>query len=202
MRAVDLSKYDNAWYDPGRSTLVRTLWLVAGLPVVRAAWPLPSSVRVAVLRLFGARIGKGVVVKPGVQVKYPWHLVVGDHCWIGERVWIDDLTRVELGNHVCLSQGAYLCTGNHDWSDPAFGLRLAPIALADGAWAGARSTLLPGTTLAEGAVAGAGSVVSGSIPAWEIYGGNPAHFMRRRTLRGDGAAVLRPIVNDPVEVPL
>ena len=184
MRTVDLSRYDNSWYRPGRSRAVRALWLFLGLPVVRAEWPLPSALRVAVLRLFGARIGQGVVIKPGVQVKYPWHLVLGDHCWIGERAWIDNLTTVRLGDHVCLSQAAYLCTGNHDWTDPAFGLMIVPIYLSKGSWVGARAMLLPGAVLGEGAVAGAGSVVSGHIPDGEIYAGNPAVFLRHRELRG------------------
>lgn len=183
MRTMDLSRYDNSWYDPGRRITVRALWLVLGLPLVRSRLPLPSSLRVAVLRLFGARLGDGVVIKPEVAIKYPWHLEVGDHCWIGEGAWIDNLTTVSLGASVCLSQGAYLCTGNHDWSDPAFGLRVAPIRIAEGAWVGARATLLPGTVMGQGAVAAAGSVVSGEIAAGEIYAGNPAQRVRRRELR-------------------
>ena len=202
MRTVDLSTYDNAWYRPGRSRLVQALWLVAGLPLVMMNWPLPSSVRVALLRLFGARIGSGVVIKPGVAVKYPWHLTIGDHCWIGERAWIDNLTTVRLGDHVCISQAAYLCTGNHDWSDPAFGLMIAPIYLGDGSWVGARATLLPGTVLDEGAVAGAGSLVSGHIPANEIHAGNPARFTRRRELRGVGVPAPQPLRRRGPTVPV
>lgn len=182
MRTVDLSQYDNSWYDPGRPAYVRLLWLCVGLPFLRSSFPVASRLRAAVLRAFGARIGHGVVIKPGVSVKYPWHLWVDDHCWIGERAWIDNLTSVRLEASVCISQDAYLCTGNHDWTDPAFGLRIAPIHLGKGSWVGARATLLPGTTLGHGAVAGAGSVVSGQIPTNEIYAGNPARFVRRREL--------------------
>jgi putative colanic acid biosynthesis acetyltransferase WcaF len=110
-------------------------------------------------------------------------LTAGDHCWIGEDCWIDNLAPVTLGRNVCISQGAYLCTGNHDWSDPAFGLIVRPITLADGAWTGARSVLCPGAKLGEGAVAAAGSVVQGTIPDWQIWSGNPAVFVRRRNMR-------------------
>jgi putative colanic acid biosynthesis acetyltransferase WcaF len=123
-----------------------------------------------------------LVIKPGVRVKYPWFLEVGDHCWIGEDCWIDNLAPVQLGSHVCLSQGVYLCTGNHDWTDPHFGLLVKPIVLLDGSWAGAKSILCPGVELGEGAIAAAGSVVIRNIPPWEIHSGNPATLTKKRIL--------------------
>lgn len=189
MRPIQLSTYDNSWYRPGASVLKRAAWFFLGQPIVRSSWIPSSSLRTGLLRAFGARIGKGVVIKPAVDIKYPWHLVVGDHCWIGERCWIDNLTTVRLGDNVCISQGAYLCTGNHDWSDPGFGLMIAPIQLGDGAWAGAKCVLLPGVVLGAGAVAAAGSVVSGVVPDFEIHAGNPARLVRRRGVR-DAAGVM------------
>ncbi len=179
---VQLRNYDNSWFSPGRSFVWRAAWLIFGLPLFRWSLLPSSSFRVALLRLFGARVGSGVVIHSEVVVKYPWHLQVGNDCWIGERAWIDCLTTVRLEDNVCISQGAYLCTGNHDWSDPAFGLVVKPIAMRQGSWAGAKSILLPGVTLGEAAVAGAGSVVSRSVPAYEIHTGNPATFARRREL--------------------
>ena len=186
---IRLGDYDNSWYSPGRSSAWRAAWFFLGAPIVSSSILPSSAVRVLLLRLFGAKIGQGVVIKPGVVVKYPWHLVIGDHCWLGERCWIDNLTTVRLGSNVCVSQEAYLCTGNHDWRDPAFGLMIAPIQLNDGAWAGARSILTPGTVLGQGAVAGAGSVVSGIVPDFEIYAGNPAAFVKKRLLRTAEAAL-------------
>lgn len=180
---VDLKSYDNSWYEPGRSFLWRASWMLLGLPLFRSPLLPSSRLRATLLRFFGASVGEGVVIHSEVVVKYPWHLRIGDHCWIGERAWIDNLTTVTLGNNVCLSQNAYICTGNHDWQDPSFGLKVAPVTLSNGAWAGAHSVLLPGVTLNEGAVAGAGSVVRQSIPGWQIYAGNPALFVRNRTLR-------------------
>jgi putative colanic acid biosynthesis acetyltransferase WcaF len=115
-------------------------------------------------------------------VKYPWHLKIGDDCWLGEDCWIDNLTTVHLGDNVCISQGAYLCTGNHDWSDACFGLSMEPIRLDDGSWVGSRAFIGPGVVLGEGAVAAAGSVVTRSIPDFEIFAGNPAVFVRRRRI--------------------
>lgn len=180
---VRLRDYNNSWYQPGRSFVVRALWLFIGLPLFRCSLLPSSALRVALLRLFGATVGSGVVIHSEVVVKYPWHLVVGNDCWVGERVWIDCLTTVQLANDVCLSQGAYLCTGNHDWSDPAFGLRIEPIRLFNGAWAGAQSTLLPGSCLSAGAILTAGSVLAGTIPEFQIFGGNPARYLRDRVVR-------------------
>lgn len=180
---VDLSRFDNAWYRPGRAGVVCALWFVAGAPLLRSSVLPFSAVRRSLLRLFGGRIGRGVVLKPGVRVKYPWRLTVGDNSWLGEDCWIDNLEQVTIGSDVCVSQGAYLCTGNHDWSDPAFGLIVKPITLRDGSWVGARAVVCPGVTLHECAVAAAGSVVTQDIPAYEIHAGNPARFVRRREIR-------------------
>lgn len=188
MQPIQLNTYNNAWYRPGGSVLKRAAWFFFGQPILRCAFIPSSALRVSLLRAFGAHIGSGVVIKPAVDVKYPWHLVIGDHCWIGERCWIDNLTTVRLGSNVCISQGAYLCTGNHNWSDPSFGLMIAPIQIGDGAWVGAKSVLLPGAILGDGAVASAGSVVSGLIPDFEIYVGNPARFLKLRTIRDKTSA--------------
>lgn len=183
MGKVRLGAYDNSWYRPGRSVAWRAAWMMLGAPVVRCGWMPSSGVRVWLLRAFGATIGRGVVVKPGVEVKYPWHLVVGDDTWIGENAWIDCLTTVRIGSNACVSQGAYLCTGNHDWTDPGFGLMVEPVQVGEAAWVGAKAILMPGCVLGEGAVAGAGSVVRGVVPDWEIYAGSPAVFVRRREIR-------------------
>jgi putative colanic acid biosynthesis acetyltransferase WcaF len=183
MSSVHLRLYDNSWYNPGRSRLWQAAWFFFGLPVLRSSLIPSSGVRVRLLRSFGARIGAGVVIKPSVNIKYPWNLVIGKCCWIGEACWIDNLTRVQIGDDVCLSQGSYLCTGNHDWKDPAFGLILAPIEIRDGAWVGAKATLMPGVVLGACAIAAAGSVVSRSIPDFEIHAGNPAAFSKYREIR-------------------
>ena len=179
---IQLAKYDNSWYKPGGTLAKRMAWFLLGQPIVRSGWIPSSSLRVYLLRLFGARVGSDVVIKPAVNVKYPWHLVVGDDCWIGEQAWIDNLTTVELGSDVCVSQGAYFCTGNHDWTDQHFGLRVSPIHVGDGAWVGAKSLLMPGIVVGAGAVVAAGSVVTRSIPPFEIHAGNPARFVKVRVV--------------------
>ncbi len=180
---VNLSRPDNSDYDKGRSMLTIAMWHFFGYPVVRSNLMPVSAIKCLVLRLFGARIGHGVYAKPGLRIKFPWYLTVGDHCWIGEDVWIDNLAPVTIGSHVCVSQDAYLCTGNHDWTSPNMKLFRQPIVLEDGSWVGARATVCPGVTLGEGAIAAAGSVVTKDIPPYQICAGNPAVCIRRRELR-------------------
>jgi putative colanic acid biosynthesis acetyltransferase WcaF len=180
LTVVDLSTYKHT-YDSGRSVLVRAAWFFVGLPLLRCQLIPSSWFRRLLLRCFGAEIGIGVVIKPGVRVKFPWLLRVGNHCWIGEDCWIDNLSLVTFGNHVCISQGAYFCTGNHDWSDPSFGLFVRPIYVHDGAWVSAKAVIGPGTVIGEGAVIAAGAVATKRIPAYEVHAGNPAEYTGRRT---------------------
>jgi putative colanic acid biosynthesis acetyltransferase WcaF len=180
---VDLSLTTNRDYVPGRSYLVRALWVI--VEVLFLANPIVTSYRLkrAVLRLFGARLGDGVLIKPGVHVKSPWRLRVGDNCWLGERSWIDNMEDVTLGDNVVVSQGAYLCTGNHDWSDPGMGLTPQPIVVEDGAWIGAFARVAPGMRIAEESILVLGAVALEDTEPRGIYAGNPAELVRRRTIR-------------------
>lgn len=180
---IDLSKPDNALLKRGRPLIVEALWHFFGSPLVRSELLPFSQLKCWVLRLFGARIGRGVYIKPGVRVKFPWYLHVGDYTWLGERLWIDNLAQVTIGAHACVSQDVYLCTGNHDWSHPHMKLFREPIELKDGCWIAARSMVCPGVTVGECAVVVGGSVVSASIPDYEIHGGNPAAFLKHRRVK-------------------
>lgn len=180
--AVRLGEYSNPEFDPGRGVVVRALWLAASLAFFETGWPWPSSLKRALLRLFGGTIGRGVVIKPRVTIKSPWRLAVGDHSWLGERVWLDSLADIRLGANVCLSQGAMVETGNHDWSDPRFGLRLGPVTIEDGAWVAVRALVLPGARLASHSVLTAGSVLAGDSEPFGIYTGIPAVRVKERKL--------------------
>jgi len=180
---VDLSLTTNRDYVPQRRFVVRALWLfVEALVLVN---PVVTSYRLkrAALRIFGARIGANVIIKPGVHVKYPWRLRVGANCWLGERCWIDNMEDVTIGDNVVLSQGAYLCTGNHDWSDPGMGLSPQPIIIEDGVWIGAFVRVAPGRRIAEESILVIGAVSLGDTEPRGIYAGNPAELVRRRTVR-------------------
>lgn len=177
-----LDRFDNAWYRPGGSFARRAAWLLAERLVLASSMPWPSTVRRGLLRAFGATVGKGVVIKPRVRVKYPWNLSIGDHTWIGEGVWIDSLAKVSIGAHACLSQGCMIETGNHDWSKPTFDLIVKEVVVEDGAWAAVKSLLLPGSRLASHAVLSGGSVLAGQTEPYAVYVGNPAAKVRARKL--------------------
>ncbi len=179
---VSLHKFDNSWYEAGRGRLIRLIWILVNRIIFLSYLPWPSKLKCAVLRIFGASVGEGLVIKPNVNIKYPWNFKVGHFAWIGEAVWIDSLGRVTLGSNVCLSQGCMIETGNHDWSDPAFGLVIGEVVVEDGAWAAVRSLLLPGSRLATHSVLAAGGVLNGDTEPFSIYAGNPAVKVRTRIL--------------------
>ena len=154
--------------------MTRSLWYFCNLFVIRNHYNPFSSIRCNVLRLFGAKIGKKVVIKPGVNVKYPWNLIIGDYTWIGEDVWIDNLDKVVIGKNCCISQGAMLLCGNHNFKIPSFDLIVQPVMIEDGVWIGAKSTVCPGVTARSHSVVCVGSVASKEMDSYGIYKGNPA----------------------------
>jgi putative colanic acid biosynthesis acetyltransferase WcaF len=133
-----------------------------------------------VLRWFGAKVGHGVVIKPDVSIKFPWKLSIGHHVWLGEECWLLNLECITIGNHVCISQRAFLCTGSHDYKLPTFDLIVKPIVVADGAWIGAAAWIGPGVTVGANAVLAAGGVTSKNLTPNAVYQGNPAAQIRTR----------------------
>ena len=178
---TDLSRYNNDWFQPGPAWK-KLLWHFTNAWLFNSYAPLPSGLKASLLRAFGATVGKDVTIKPAVNIKYPWLLSIGSHVWIGEGVWIDNLTQVTIGNHVCLSQGAMLLTGNHDYRSATFDLSVAAINLEDGAWIGAKATVCPGVRVASHAILAVGSVATRAMEAYTIYQGNPAVAVRKRVI--------------------
>lgn len=178
---TDLSKYDNSWYQPG-NPFKRGIWYLVNVCFFICPLLPFSGLKVFWLKVFGARIGQGVVIKPGVNIKYPWKLTVGDHTWIGERVWIDNLGEVRIGANVCLSQGAMLLCGNHDYKKTTFDLIVKGIELHDGAWIGAQSIVTPGVVCKSHSVLAVKSVAVSDLEPYSIYQGNPAVKVRERSI--------------------
>lgn len=170
----------------------QVLWYATNLLLFQNPLVPFSGIRVMVLRSFGAKVGKGVVIKPSVRIKFPWKLIIGDHSWIGERVWIDNLDEVKIGESVCISQGSSLLTGNHNFKQPAFDLMVAPIQLEDGVWIGAQAVVCPGVTCATHAVLTVASIASKNLLPYGIYKGNPAVKMATRTILNANIGIPNP----------
>jgi putative colanic acid biosynthesis acetyltransferase WcaF len=175
-----LDLYNNSWYWPGASRLKRTIWYFVNFLFFNNGLLPISIVKVFILRAFGAKIGKGVVIKPSVNIKHPWFLEIGDFVWIGENVWIDNLALVKIGSHCCISQGALLLCGNHNMKKTTFDLVVKPIVLETGSWVGARALICPGVTFETHAVLSTGSVATSNLDSWSVYQGNPAIKSRVR----------------------
>lgn len=180
---VNLAAFDGSGFDKGAGFLKAAVWYITNALVVRASWNPFMGIKIRLLRLFGAKIGKGLVLKNNVVIKSPWNLTVGDNCWIGENAWIDDLDKVVIGNNVCISQGALLITGNHDYTKSSMPYRNASIDIEDGAWIGANATVTAGVTVAENCVLTVGSVVTKDTEAGMVYQGNPAKPIRERHIK-------------------
>lgn len=183
---VRLDLYTTGSYTPGAPLWKQILWYFIGAPLLQSYWLPFSGVKVAILRAFGAKIGQQVRIKPGVRVKFPWQLKVGDYVWIGENSWFDNIAPVTIENHVCISQEVYFCTGNHDWSCADFKLIQAPILLEVGSWIAAKAVVGPGVTIGQGAILCLGSVTTASLEPMTIYRGNPALPVKKRVIKGQG----------------
>lgn len=177
---MDLARYDNRHYYAGAGIIRRTLWYVCNA-IIFDSWLMPlSTVKRSLLRMFGARIGERVIIKPRVNIKYPWNLIVGANTWIGEGVWLDNLAVVTIGKNVCISQGAYFLTGNHDYRDEAFKLVTRSISVEDSAWIGAFAIICPGVNIREESVLSVRSVASTDTEAGWVYKGAPATKVKLR----------------------
>lgn len=175
---MDLSRYNNSDFSRGAPAWKEALWLLVRGVFFQTWMPWPSALRVPLLRLFGAQIGRGVVVRAGVSVSFPWRLSVGDFVWLGEDVGVLSLAEVCIESNVCISQRAYLCTGSHDYRREDFKLVTRPITVRAGSWVAAAAFVAPGVEIGVGAVVAAGSVVTRDVPPNTLVRGNPAEVVR------------------------
>ncbi len=176
---MDLSRYDNSDFDRGAPSWKEALWWLVRGQFFQTVLPWPSSLRTALLRIFGARVGDGVVIRANVNISFPWRLTIGDHVWIGEDVGILSLAEVVIESNVCISQRAYLCTGSHDYRRDDFPLVTRPVTVRAGSWVAAAAFIAPGVEIGAGSVVAAGSVVTASVPPGSVVRGNPAAVIKQ-----------------------
>ena len=155
------------------------LWTITELLLVSNPWQPSSSLRRAALKVFGASIGAGVVLRPRLRVKFPWKLEIGARSWIGEDVWIHNQAHLSIGSDAVVSQGCFVTTGTHAYRGD-MSLITRPVTLEDGVWITARCIVLSGSVLRRSALILPGTVVQGEVPPGAIYGGNPGQVTGNR----------------------
>jgi putative colanic acid biosynthesis acetyltransferase WcaF len=170
---VDLRKYDQSGFDRGRPAWFVLIWWF----VQAVTFPLTphflNGVRCAILRLFGAKIGKGVLIRPTARFTYPWKVSIGDYSWIGDDVVLYSLDQINIGTQCVISQKSYLCTGSHDIKDPNFALKTASITIGNGAWVATDCFVSMGVNIGANAVIGARSSVLCDMPSSQVCWGTP-----------------------------
>ena len=167
---------------------LRVLWQFVRLLLFRPSPKPLNQWRRLLLRLFGARIGRGCVIHPSVQIWAPWNLEMGDYACLGPYVDCYSVAKVRLGAFCTVSQYSYLCTATHDYTSPSMPLVATPIQLGARSWVAADVFIGPGVTVGDGAVIGARSSVFRDVEAWAVVAGSPVRFIKRRTL--DGATIV------------
>lgn len=182
MKQTDLYSYNNAPYHPGGNAIKRVLWYYVNVFFFKSSLFPFYGFKNVLLRMFGAKVGNQVELKPGVNIKYPWNLTIGNEVWIGEKVWIDCLVPVTIGNNVCLSQGAVILTGSHNYKKTSFDLITGSVILEDGVWIGAAAIVNQGLTIGTHAVLTTGSIATKNLEPYSIYQGNPAVKIRDRVI--------------------
>jgi len=179
---VCLSDYNNSWYKPGGGFFKRYLWILTSFFFFENPLFISRKVKKALLILYGAKIGDGFYMHKSAKIKYPWNLEIGNNVWLGEDCWIDNLTKVLIHSNVCISQGALLLCGNHNYKKPTFDLVVKDIVLYDGVWIGARSVVCGGVTCHSHSVLSVNSVATKDLEEYSIYAGNPAVKVRGRVI--------------------
>lgn len=177
---IYLNKYNQSNYSRGRNGLIiMTWWIIQGTLFRFSLHPMYKW-RNFLLRIFGARVEKGVRIRSSAKITYPWKVSIGEDSWIGDNVQLYSLEEIHIGANCVISQESYLCTGSHDVKDPYFGLITKPIHVKDGAWIASDVFIYPGVTIHELGVAAARSTVLKDIPFNEIHAGFPAKFIKKR----------------------
>jgi putative colanic acid biosynthesis acetyltransferase WcaF len=181
MKRTNIASFDStAGLDRGVPKWKESIWYLLKCMFFLSPLPWPNCLQIAILRSFGAKIGSGVNIKPRVNIHFPWKLIIGNDSWLGEELFILNFERVTIGDDCCLSQRAFVCTGNHDFRDPTFAFRNAAIEIKRGSWIGAQCFVGPGVTIGPETVVTAGSVVTDDLPENHICSGNPATPLRIR----------------------
>ncbi len=164
----------------GRNPIIVQFWWLTQGTLFRMSPQFMYGFRRFLLRLFGAKIGKKVIIRPSVKITYPWKLRIGDYSWIGDQVDLYTLGNIIIGKNVVISQKSYLCTGSHDYLKEDFSIFQKPIIIQDQVWVASDVFIAQGITIGEGSIVAARSSVFKDIPSNKICAGSPVKIIRER----------------------
>jgi len=180
MKFQDLSKFSVPLNFRGRSIWIVQLWWCVQSTAFRFSPQFAYGFRRFLLRVFGAKIGRGVVIRPTVTFTYPWKVSIGDYAWVGDDVVLYSLGEIDIGANAVVSQKCYLCTGDHDYNKIDFPIRGQKIIIEEQVWLAADVFVAPNVTVGKGAVVGARSTVLRDLPPGMFCAGYPAKPIRPR----------------------
>lgn len=175
----------------GRSAFAVQLWWLVQASLFRWSPQFAYGFRRWLLRLFGMRIGQGVLVRPSATVTYPWKVAIGDFSWIGDDAVLYSLGEIEIGHHTVVSQRSYVCAADHDHLRVDFPIRARPVRIGDEVWVGTDVFVGPGVTIGRGAVVGARSGVFADLPPAMVCLGTPCRPVKPRRMSGDAGGPQR-----------
>ena len=186
MKDLDLKNYRNR--HSLKSKIARMVWNAVWMLFAR--WTpehlsMFNKWRILLLRLFGAKIGTGCVIKSSCEVWQPWNLTLGDYVALGENVICYTVDQITIDSQTTVSRDVFLCCASHDISSSTMELIYAPIKIGTNAWIAARATVMPGREIGDGAVVATGAVVVKDVAPWIVVGGNPANYIQKRILKGE-----------------
>lgn len=176
----DLSLFSMPPSFRGRSALFVQLWWAVDSLLFRGSPQFMYRFRVFLLRLFGASVGVGVVIRPTVRITYPWKVTIGDYAWIGDDVTLYSLGEINIGPHSVVSQGSYICGGDHDYGDVSFPIRGKATSIGRECWVAAQTFVAPGVRIGDGCVVGARSSVFSDLPSGHVCMGAPCRPVKPR----------------------
>lgn len=176
----DLSQFRIPVGFRGRPGWYVQLWWTVQATLFRGSPQFAYRYRAALLRLFGAKVGKKVVIRPSATITYPWKVEIGDYAWIGDDTVLYSLGDISIGAHAVVSQRSYLCAGDHDYRAPDFKIRGQQITIGEQCWLAADTFVAPGVSIGAGSVIGARSSVFSDLPANMVCIGSPCRPVKTR----------------------
>lgn len=176
----DLSRFKVPSHFRGKGLIYTQLWWFVQGSLFKFSPKFMYGFRCFLLRLFGATIGRRVLIRPSAIVTYPWKLTVGDNSWIGDDAVIYNLGQIDIGSNVAIAHRVYLCTGNHDIDKVTFDIGAKPIVIEDEVWLPNDVFIGPGVTIGRGSVIGARSSVFADMPAGMVCFGYPCVPVKKR----------------------